>query len=103
EEAYTVRQLVTDLQGGVWSELSQPRPLVGLYRRNLQRAYLEGMRGQLGGDGATQTGLRPVALGALRDLQRSLDLALRKTKDPATTLHLQDCRRTVDRILNPRS
>lgn len=100
--AYTVRALVRDLQTGIWSELNSPRPTVDLFRRNLQRTYLEILRPRLVGEGATQTELRPVGLGALQDLRRLLDRALPKTIDPDTLLHLHDCRNQVERILNPK-
>lgn len=101
--AYTVTQLVTDLQNGVWSELAQPAPTVSLYRRNLQRAYLTTMKARLVGDAATQTDLRPIAVGSLRQLARTIDAAVPKTKDRVTGLHLQECRRDIERILNPKN
>lgn len=101
--AYPVQRLVADVQNAIWSELTQPRPAIGLYRRNLQRAYLELMRTRLTGDGATQSDLRPLARGALYTLARKIDAALRRTQDAQTALHLQDCRKVIERILNPRT
>ncbi len=97
--AYTVGNLVRDVQNGIWSELYKPAPVVDLYRRNLQRAYLETLRGKLQGDSATPTDLRPVATGSLMDLQRAIDRALVKTTDADTRLHLMDSRVTIERIL----
>ena len=88
-----------DLQNGIWSELYKPAPVVDLYRRNLQRAYLETLRTKLQGDSATPTDLRPVATGSLMDLQRAIDRALVKTTDADTRLHLMDSRSTIERIL----
>jgi Met-zincin/Domain of unknown function (DUF5117)/Domain of unknown function (DUF5118) len=98
---YTVEELVTDLQKGVWNELTSPRPVVDLYRRNLQRAYLQIWKGRLVGEGASQTDLRPIGRGALRDLGKEIDRTLPRTKDRLTSLHLQECRKEIDRILNP--
>jgi uncharacterized protein YebE (UPF0316 family) len=100
--AYTPAQLVTDVQGGVWSELTQSRPLIDIYRRNLQRAYLQLAKPLLVGDGATQSELRPILTHALIDLAHTLDRAIAKTHDVATLSHLRDCRTQVDRILHPR-
>ena len=97
--SYTVGNLVRDLQNGIWSELYKPTPVVDLYRRNLQRAYLETMRSKLQGDSATPTDLRPIATGSLMDLQRVIDRALVKTTDADTRLHLMDSRNTIERIL----
>ena len=100
--AYSPSQMVADLQAGIWSELAQPAPAVDLYRRNLQRIYLETMRGVLVGDGASQTELRAIARGSMKTLAGVVDRAIVKTKDQATLLHLQDCRVQIDRILNPK-
>jgi hypothetical protein len=100
--AYTVAQLVTEVQNGLWSELAQPHPLIDLYRRNLQRAYLQMLKPRLVGDTASQSDFRPIALGALRDLAKSIDHATPLTTDRATVLHLKDCRVQIERILNPK-
>jgi hypothetical protein len=100
--AYTPAQLVADVQSGVWSELTQTRPVIDIYRRNLQRAYLQMAKPMLVGDGATQSELRPILTHALVDLERTLDRAIVKTRDLATLSHLRDCRNQVDRILHPR-
>ncbi len=100
--AYKPSQMITDLQAGIWSELAQPVPVVDLYRRNLQRVYLESMRPILVGDGASQSELRAIARGSIKSLAGTVDKAIVKTKDQATLLHLQDCRTQIDRILNPK-
>src|SRR5262249_14347722 len=91
--SYSVRELVTEVPEGILSELTQPNPVVDLYRQNLQRAYLSTMKGRLSGDGASQTTLRPIGTGALKDLAHQIDQALPKVKDRLTALHLQACRK----------
>ncbi|MGC8667178.1 MAG: zinc-dependent metalloprotease [Chthonomonadales bacterium] len=102
KNAYPVKRFVADVQGALWSELSQRRPAVSLFRRNLQRAYLELMRARLTGESTTQTDLRPQARGALEALAKEIDRALPRAADAQTALHLHDCRKTIERILNPR-
>ncbi|HLJ54544.1 MAG TPA: zinc-dependent metalloprotease [Chthonomonadaceae bacterium] len=102
-QAYTLAQLVTELQAGIWSELSAPHPVMDLYRRNLQRAYLETMKPVLASDTTTGTELRPIARGALKELMHSINVALPRVTDHETMLHLQDCSTQIDRILNPKS
>jgi len=82
--------------------LNMPQPVVDIYRRNLQRAYIQGIKPRVLGDSATQTELRPIALGALRTLIAQINTALPKVKDNDTALHLRDCRTEIDRILNPK-
>jgi hypothetical protein len=100
--SYTVSDLVADVQGGVWSELAQANPRIDLYRRNLQRAYVQLMKPVLSGETPTQTELRPIGTGALRELAAQLDRAIPKTTDRETLLHLRDCRAAIERILNPK-
>jgi hypothetical protein len=100
--AYTVSQLVGDLQNGIWSELDMPAPAVDLYRRNLQRGYLQSLKPRLTSDTAAQSEFRPVVMAALRQLQPKVNLALAKAKDAATVVHLRDCKNEIENLLNPK-
>ena len=100
--AYTVSELVSDVQNGIWSELAQPSPKIDVCRRNLQRAYLKTMQPRLVGDSASQSEFRPIALGALRGLQQKVNAVIPKTTDQATLLHLRDCKTQIENILNPK-
>ena len=86
QPTYTVSNLVTDVQHGVWTELTSPSPKINLCRRSLQRAYLKMLYPRLVGDSASQSEFRPVALGALRSLQQQVYAAIPKTTDRATLL-----------------
>ena len=95
-----------------------------LCRRNLQRAYLEHIKNELNPkDAPATTILRPmlpdddglfsasnrgtdfraVARAALRTLAGQLDAAIPRAQDVMTRVHLQDCRREVELILNPKN
>jgi len=99
---YTVAQLVTDLQNGIWSELDSKSPKIDIYRRNLQRAYLKQMEPKVAPGTATQSDLRPIVVGALKALQTKVQIAIAQSTDPATQLHLRDCRTQLENILNPK-
>lgn len=99
---YTISQLVGDLQNGIWSELDSPTPTVDIYRRNLQRGYLQAFKPRLTSDLSAQTELRPVVMGSLRALQPKVNIALGKAKDPATIVHLRDCKNEIENLLNPK-
>src|SRR5262249_22970785 len=47
EKAYTVMELLSDVQNGVWSETRAQAPKVDVLRRNLQRAYLDHIKSEL--------------------------------------------------------
>ncbi len=100
--AYTVSQLVTDIQNGIWSELDSKSPTIDMYRRNLQRAYLKQMGPRVAPGSSVQNELRPVAVAALKVLQGRVQMALVHATDPATQLHLRDCRTQLENILNPK-
>ena len=51
--AYSPLQFLTDLRAGVWSELAKPGATINIYRRNLQRAYLDNMDARLNGTGGS--------------------------------------------------
>lgn len=97
--AYTVGAMMRDLKTGIWSEIYSPAPAIDLYRRNLQRAYLETMKTRLQTETPVPTDLRGIATANLQDLQRAIDRALLKTTDRDTRLHLTDSRTVIERIL----
>lgn len=100
-KAYTVGTMMRDIQAGLWSELYKPAPVVDLYRRNLQRAYLEVMKTKLQAESPAPGDLRPIATGSLTDLRATIDRAMLKTTDMDTRMHLMDCRTVITRILTP--
>src|SRR5262249_5446076 len=51
-EAYSPLQLLADVRKGVWSELSTPSTPINIYRRNLQRSYLDTIDSRLNGNTA---------------------------------------------------
>lgn len=103
QSAYRVSEMVAQLRRGVWSELSEKAPTVDIYRRNLQRSYIAAVDGRLNGGSRSQTDLRLYLKNELKVLIKQLDSALPRTKDQLTAMHLAECRREADRVLNGRS
>jgi hypothetical protein len=117
-DAYTVGELLRDLRDGVWGELDASPVKIDVYRRNLQRAYIEVIERQIappvvtgpaaGGAGGPPapprftSDARPLLRGHLVELDRAVQSALPRTRDEVTRLHLQDVRLQIDNILNPR-
>ncbi len=98
--AYTVVQLMQDVQSGVWSELKKPVPTVDLYRRSLQRQYIQLLKTRVAANEGSE--LHGISMGMLRDLLHTIDAAMPKVADSETAMHLRDCRMTIDRIVNPK-
>ncbi len=116
-DAYTVGELLRDVRAGVWSELSGSNVKIDVYRRNLQRGYIEAIERQISppatpaapagpfgpsGPPRFATDARPLLRGHLVELDRAVQGALPRTRDDVTRLHLQDVRLQIDNILNPR-
>lgn len=118
-KTYTLPNMLAELRGGIWKEVATSQK-PDLYRRNLQRGYLERMEYLMtqetpavpaalaASTGATrvnvaQSDIRPLVRGELTALQRSIRTSLAKTTDTITKYHLQDALVRIDRILNPKS
>ncbi|MBI3586929.1 MAG: zinc-dependent metalloprotease [Ignavibacteriales bacterium] len=115
---YTLNEMLTDLRQGVWSELTSSSVKTDLYRRNLQRAYVELMGTKLnplpfvpppnlppGFIFPPPTPLPGEARALIRtellDLDKTIAGALSRAGDRETKAHLQDSRDQISKILYP--
>jgi len=114
-KAYTLSDLMQDLRAGVWTELQGSGSVTtDVYRRNLQRAYVDMLTERLdppdvvvvpesGTPTATRTPIltdvRPVLRGELRWLRTRLNSAIPRASNDMTRLHLEDLRMEVERLL----
>src|SRR5690606_21057215 len=89
-QAYTVGDMMNHLPTGVWSELSQNRVHIDVYRRNPQRPRYP-------------SDTRAAARGELVTLRQQANAALGRAANSMTRLHLRDVVMEIDRILEPRS
>jgi hypothetical protein len=106
--AYSPVALLADVRQGLWSEAATAGTAVSLYRRNVQRAYLEVMDQKLNGSqGATPVApagaeVRALAKGELRTLDKQLQTALGASNlDETTRRHYVDSRDEIAIILDP--
>lgn len=125
KNAYTLREFMTDVQGGLFSEVTKPGASIDLYRRALQRNYIDHLKtllnrppapvvaGGFGGRGNPeimammtagwqQTDFRGTARVMLEQLSQRLAAAALAAKDAATVSHLKDCRKEIEMILDPK-
>ena len=118
DEAYGLGEMLTDLRGSVWTELVTGEP-IGVYRRNLQRGYLERARTLMTKDvsvrssspaaaafltqvDVSQSDIRPHLRGELETIRRQARQALAKGTNRETALHLQDVLVRIEEILEPK-
>ncbi|UCF19618.1 MAG: zinc-dependent metalloprotease [Gemmatimonadota bacterium] len=113
---YTLDEMLRDLRGSVWTELEGGRS-INVFRRNLQRGYLERMgwlmteeppatptffAGFVTSVNVSQSDIRAFVRGELEALKREINATLgRGVSDRATRLHLQDTVARIDAILDP--
>ncbi len=111
-DVYTLADLMTDMRAGIWGELSQSSVRIGVYRRNVQRAFLAAADARLNPSEAALTrtnnpapnpassDVRGVLRAELQDLDRLAQQALGNAGDAMTRIHLRDVRTEIARILD---
>jgi len=114
-DQYTVSELMADMRGAIFSELTSGAT-VDSYRRNLQRGYVDRLEYLLTLDynatgfaatfglqsiDADESDLRMLVRGELETLQSMVDRGAQRTRDSMTRLHLRDLSERIDHILDP--
>ncbi|RKS55056.1 uncharacterized protein DUF5118 [Gillisia mitskevichiae] len=115
--AYSLLNMMTDLRTGIWSELNRGNS-IDLYRRNLQRSYLQRMEYLMTKEqdpiparfrswvsrsnvDVANSDIRPIVRGELVTLQSNIRNSMNRSNDKLTRYHLQDALKRIDLILNP--
>jgi hypothetical protein len=119
KNVYTATEMLTDLRKGIWSELATRRS-IDIYRRNLQKAYVEQLAGNLKSDNSPvavltsgrgfsfssdysrTTDAMSIAKAQLRSLQADIRAAVPAYKDAASRAHLQDVNDRITQVLDPK-
>ncbi len=116
---YTLSDMLTDLQKGIWTELYSHKS-IDVYRRNLQKAFVERLgtivsppapsMGSFGGITISfgpsidvkKSDIVSIAKGTLRNLRTDIKTALPSVSDKLTRYHLQDVLERIEKMLNPK-
>ena len=118
ETPYSLSEMLTEVKAGIWSELKMSPIKTDIYRRNLQRAYVDAMGNKLNPPAFVQpSGLPPgyfispptplpgearsLIRAELTELDGMLAKALGNAGDKETKAHLQDSRDRISKILYP--
>lgn len=101
--AYSPLQFLGDLRAGIWRDLATPAAPIDLYRRNVQRGYLQTIDNRLNGPTAPSDEVRALLRGELRAVDQQIARALPAVTDVATRRHLQDAREVIAASLDPRA
>jgi hypothetical protein len=99
------------MRKGIWKEVA-PATNVTIYRRNLQRAYLERMNFLMNEElkaGTTkefynvaQSDVRGLVRGELNLIKTTLSAAKNAAINTETKYHYQDCIKRIEKILDPK-
>ncbi|MEN9839267.1 MAG: hypothetical protein RL177_746, partial [Bacteroidota bacterium] len=95
-----VTDMLGDLRKGIFSELSASTITIDLYRRNLQRTYVDVMIARMSTEGVSGE-TRSLVRGNLRDLSRSIDASIGRAREDATRYHLEDLKAVLTAALDP--
>ena len=88
DKAYGLIQYFNDIDDGMWAELKTYSP-VDIYRRNLQRSYIDRMIELSVKSGKDYRDVAPLLKVKLKQIHGTVKRALTKTKDPMTVYHLK--------------
>lgn len=107
---YNALDMVGQLQKGIWNEEYKGTE-IDIYRRNLQKAYLDRMNFLLNEKptasrfgtpvNISQSDIRSIVRGELVKLQQQLRSTQNRYKDDLSRYHVQDALVRIDTILNP--
>jgi len=105
-EYYSALSMLEDLRTNIWNETSNSEN-VGIYRRNLQRTYLDEMAQLMTTDDSRDfnvvtSDVRPLVRGELETLKRQLNTAKNRRVDTVTKYHYEDAIARIELLLEPK-
>jgi hypothetical protein len=116
---YAITEFLGDLKKGIWSELPGRRP-IDIYRRNLQKAYVNmlinilkppaptsvggsfGITISISTPGGDKSDVKSVVRAHLASLRSEINTAASAIADLMSRYHLQDLSHRIDNALNPK-
>ncbi len=101
DKAYTLGQFLTELRGGILTELSTGGR-IDPYRRGLQRIYVELLGARLAPPPAPDD-TRGAVRAELKSIQSLASSRALKAPDRATRAHLEDLKDQITRFLDPKN
>ena len=116
DDYYSALEMIQDLSNGIWTETGK-RSNVDLYRRNLQRSYIDRMgylmtneasrrRSRSGFEGTLfydveTSDVRALVRGELNRLKRKIKTAKTSRINTVTSYHYEDVLARIEQLLEP--
>lgn len=111
KDSYSALEMLLDMRKGIWKELNNNQT-VDVYRRNLQRAYIDRMSYLMTeqlkpGRGVSfynvnQSDVRALVRGELNTLKTQLNTRKNTVSNTETKYHYQDALKRIELILDPK-
>lgn len=101
KQFYAPTDMVRDLRRGIFSETNATRN-VDVFRRNLQKSFVERMRTLMNAKGVQNSDLFSIIRGELTTLKSVLRTASARPVNRITKYHYRDCIARIDDILDPK-
>ena len=118
KDAYSIVEMMSDVQNGLWSEL-KTNSKISVYRRSLQKSYVERLdylmhtnTSELKGSdkyslirtrvNVSQSDMMSVCRGKLEELRSLIKKKLPYYKDANSKYHLKDILFRIDEVLDPK-
>jgi hypothetical protein len=108
---YSALDMLRDIRIGIWSE-TKSASNVSVFRRNLQRAYLDRMTFLMTEDldprrsrqyfNVNQSDVRALVRGELNRLKQTLNSASKMALSTETKYHYRDCIERIKQVLDPK-
>lgn len=96
---YSFKDLMQDLERGIWKELNQHQS-IRLHRRSLQRAYADRLISSL--SAKANSDFQVIIKEEMKGLLGKINQALKMYQDKASKLHLTDIKEKLTIALDPR-
>lgn len=97
-EVYRVAHMLRDVRQGVWSELDTSNPNIDLFRRNLQRSWVDIISNRLNNDNLSGE-TRSLMRGNLRLVRNQIERQAGNAANPETRMHLEDMLDEINHLL----
>lgn len=98
ERAYRLINYFNDIDAAMWTELKEEKP-IDLYRRNLQRSYIEALISLSNKNGKEYRDAGPIAKNKLVEIHIMIKKGKRKIKDPMSEYHLNFLEKRLSEII----
>ena len=98
QESYTASAMLKDLREGIWSEVSGRKP-VTVYRRNLQRSYVQRLTELMEGDREDPTDVGALARAELSAVRTLANRSARRYPEGIVRYHLEGIAADIERSL----